>query len=163
MKNSLGVIVGRFQVAELHKGHKKLIDTAVKQNDHVIIFLGVTSTNLTKRDPLSFNHRKAMINEAYPFVQVIAMIDMPGTDQEWVDVLDSLINISAIEYVDTALYGSRDSFIDTYVLHGGKHKVYSVIEEPDYSGTQYRAEVCGIFNSSVEMRKGIIYTVNKLL
>jgi nicotinamide mononucleotide adenylyltransferase len=36
-KQKLGVIIGRFQVPELHDGHKKLIDLVKKKSDKVFI------------------------------------------------------------------------------------------------------------------------------
>ena len=38
-----GIIVGRFQVDDLHEGHKNFIDAVIKAHPRVIIFLGISA------------------------------------------------------------------------------------------------------------------------
>ena len=50
-KAELVVIVGRFQIHELHEGHKSLIDQAIaKASKAVLILVGATSDNYTERN-----------------------------------------------------------------------------------------------------------------
>ena len=60
---SLGVIVGRFQVPELHEGHHKLIAHVLSQHPQILILLGVTPVLGSKRNPLDYITRERMIHE----------------------------------------------------------------------------------------------------
>ena len=42
---NIGVIVGRFQVADLTQGHKELIQYSLDNMDYTIIFIGCTPHN----------------------------------------------------------------------------------------------------------------------
>ena len=71
VRNEIGVIIGRFQVHELHNEHKKLIYSVLEQHEKVLLFLGTTSAVGTRRNPLDFITRKAMIEEAFPNITMI--------------------------------------------------------------------------------------------
>ena len=52
---NVGVIVGRFQVAELTVGHHDLIQSVIDRHEKVYVFLGIKKTNeLTVTDRLPF-------------------------------------------------------------------------------------------------------------
>jgi bifunctional NMN adenylyltransferase/nudix hydrolase len=55
---TIGSLVGRFQVHELHEAHHYLIDQVVKNHKKVILFLGVSKVVGTKKNPLDFESRK---------------------------------------------------------------------------------------------------------
>jgi len=60
----VGVIIGRFQVAELHDGHHMIISSVLERHKKVLIFLGSTPDVLvTKQNPLDFLTRQQMIQE----------------------------------------------------------------------------------------------------
>ncbi len=58
---SIGAVVGRFQVHELHDAHRYIIDQVVNNHKKSIIFLGVPKVVGTKKNPLDFDTRKKMI------------------------------------------------------------------------------------------------------
>ena len=49
-KYSIGVLVGRFQVHELHEAHHYVIDQVVENHKKVILFLGVPKVVGTKNN-----------------------------------------------------------------------------------------------------------------
>ena len=53
-KTDVGVIVGRFQVHELHEGHRGLIDTVRDKHDKLIMFLLLARLRNTLRTPPRF-------------------------------------------------------------------------------------------------------------
>jgi len=61
-----GVIVGRFQVNNLHAGHLELLRQVADKHDRVIVFIGVARTMPTRRNALDFETRKKMIQAEYP-------------------------------------------------------------------------------------------------
>src|SRR3990167_2937436 len=107
----VGVIVGRFQVPELHAGHRYLVETAIKQCDHVLVVLGHTET-LSERNPFSKKARHAMLKASYPKIQLAAIND-ELSDEQWSEKLDQII-VKRFPDTDVTLYGSRDSFLAAY-------------------------------------------------
>jgi len=110
----VGVIVGRFQVPELHAGHRYLVETAIKQCDHVLVVLGHTET-LSERNPFSKKARHAMLKASYPKIQLAAIND-ELSDEQWSEKLDQII-VKRFPDTDVTLYGSRDSFLAVYTGH----------------------------------------------
>ena len=148
----VGVVVARFQVAELHEGHKQLINTVLHYHKKVIIFLGMSKKSSDKSSPLDFANRRAMIHEAYPNVIVLPQLDMRD-DYKWSANLDAQISLPFGE-LSAVIYGSRDSFIPHY---HGKYKVIEVLSKTPVNGTAERLAISREVISSVDFRKGIIY------
>ena len=95
-KKDIGIIVGRFQVAELTQGHKRLIKTAVETYNHICIFVGVSPIVNTK-NPLSYYQRSRMIYEYIKFlgitteeVEILPLLDNESNER-WVQLLDEAI------------------------------------------------------------------------
>lgn len=149
---SVGIIVARFQVAELHEGHRQLIDTVLHYHKKVIIFLGVSKKSSDKNTPLDFANRVAMIRESYPNVIVLPQLDVRD-DNKWSNALDSQISLAFGE-LSAVIYGSRDSFIPHYK---GKYKVIEVLPQIPANGTAERLAISREVIPSVDFRKGIIY------
>jgi len=110
----VGVIVGRFQVPELHAGHRYLIDTVIGLCDHVLVVLGHTET-ISGRNPFSKKARYAMLKASYPEIQLAAIND-ELSDEQWSEKLDRII-AKRFPDADVTLYGSRDSFLAVYTRH----------------------------------------------
>src|SRR4030095_2288654 len=93
MKNEqydTGILVARFQVKELQEGHYQLLQDLIKSHDHIITFICISPLLTTKKNPLDFETRKAMINQAFPEITVLPMPDM-YYDEEWSRELDKRI------------------------------------------------------------------------
>ncbi|HVD98402.1 MAG TPA: NUDIX domain-containing protein [Cytophagaceae bacterium] len=148
----VGVIVGRFQVNELHNAHRQIIDHVCKNHKKVIVFLGISPALTTKNNPLDFVSRKEMILQAYPSVTVMPIPDHPS-DEEWSKELDSRIR-EACPINSVLLYGGRDGFVKYY--HG--HFATTEIEQTIFvSGTEVRKEVSREVKPTADFRAGVIY------
>ncbi len=112
-KVNVGVIVGRFQVAELHEGHKQLIQSVRNEHNKVIIFLGLSVCVGTKNNPLDYEARKQMILQTFPEIIVGYIQDMRN-DEVWSTTLDREINKLKSPAENVTLYGGRDAFIKHY-------------------------------------------------
>lgn len=147
----IGAIVGRFQIAELHEGHRHLINYALRENDTVVMVLGEGSALLSRRNPLPYPVRTRLIRESFPNVLVMELSDHPS-NEEWSRRLDVLL---AEAYPDTriTLYASRDSFAPYY---SGTLPVVVVPEVPGASGTNGRATTADPDGWDVSFRKGMI-------
>lgn len=148
----IGVIMARFQVADLHEGHIQLIDTVLHYHKKVIIFLGVSKKDADKNSPLDFANRKTMIQSLYPNIVVLPQRDVRD-DITWSRNLDNQISLPFGEKT-AVIYGGRDSFIPHYK---GKYKVIEVLPKTPVNGTNERLQISREVIPSIDFRKGIIY------
>jgi bifunctional NMN adenylyltransferase/nudix hydrolase len=116
MKNKadVGVIIGRFQVHDLHEGHRKVIQQVINNHKKVIICVGIGHVLSSSRNPLDYITRQKMISAYFPNprITIVPLIDQP-TDEQWSEQIDTTIR--TLCPVNTAvIYGGRDSFIPYY-------------------------------------------------
>lgn len=154
----VGVIVGRFQVDNLHEGHVDLITKIVNSHSKTIIFLGLSPIKCSRNNPLDFEARKQMILARFPDVIVLYIPDT-YSDIDWSNNLDTQIkHITGVNQT-IALYGSRDSFIKYY---SGKYHCIEIEQEIFVSGTDIRKQVSNDVKASENFRKGVIWaTMNQ--
>lgn len=152
----IGVIVGRFQTPCLHEGHRRLFDVVLARHRKILVFVGVRPGNPTRRNPLDFETRRAMIESAYADrVAVFPLTDCPD-DSVWDQRLDEHIRQLA-PGADIKLYGSRDSFIEYY--RGVFPVEFIDSDVPGCSATQIRATAGQTAIDSAEFRSGVLYGV----
>jgi bifunctional NMN adenylyltransferase/nudix hydrolase len=153
-KHDIGVIIGRFQVHELHEAHKAMIETVLARHDKVILFLGVSPTLSTKRNPLDFLSRKVMFEEIYGNrISVILPLNDKKSDDVWSKQVDTKIR-EVVPLGSVVLYGSRDSFIPHY---HGKYEVIELVPSSIVSATEIRQSVSKKIERTKEFRAGVIY------
>lgn len=154
---NVGVIIGRFQVPNLHEAHLELIKSIVDTHDKVIIFLGLSPCKTTTNNPLDFESRKQMILEKFPDVNVLYIKD-EMSDEVWSKKLDNQIKDLVGPNQTVALYGSRESFLPFYK---GKYPTIE-LEPMRYvnSGTDIRRDVSNKVKASPDFRAGVIWAVN---
>jgi len=153
--SDIGVIVGRFQVDELHEAHKDLIQSVCDLHQKVVIFLGLSHTRGTINNPLDFEARKQMILESFPHVIVLYIKDKKE-DTAWSKDLDEKISDVAGPNQTVVLYGSRDSFISHY---HGRYKTQELLQERYISGSDIRKNIAKSVKNSMEFRRGAIWQV----
>lgn len=156
---SIGVVVGRFQVPSLHKGHLGLLDHVCKLHQDILIILGSTPAKGTTRDPMDFDTRKSLFDN-YISSKVytngwmkIANVYDHGSDKTWSESLDKVIKDS-FPGRKVVLYGGRDSFIPHY------HGIHPTSVVPDVdagAGKTIREAVAKQTIASEDFRRGIIY------
>jgi len=149
----VAVIIGRFQVNKLHPGHRSLINYVLDNHKKVIILLGVSRIQNTRKNPLDFASRKAMLQKEFPSVTILPIRDQ-RYNEKWSKDVDSIIPIVYGEK-STVIYGSRDSFIPYY---SGKFPVIELEESVTYNGTNIREEVARETINSDDFRSGVIYS-----
>lgn len=153
-KYDIGVIIGRFQVHELHDAHKQMIESVLEKHDKVVLFLGVSPTLCTQRNPLDFLSRKVMFEEEYGNrISVILPLNDRKSDFFWSKQVDTKIR-EVFPLGSVVLYGSRDSFIPHY---HGNHKVIELVPSSMVSATDIRKSVSKKVHRSKEFRAGVIY------
>jgi len=153
-KTDVGIIVGRFQVPDLHEAHVNLIQSVCDEHDKVIVFLGLAKV-YSSENPLDFEARKHMIAEAFPNV-IIAYLPDTKHDAVWSQKLDEQIGHLTGAKQTITLYGSRDSFIKHY---SGRYinNVTELVQEHWISGTTIRQMVKNQVKSTRDFRHGAIW------
>ena len=149
----IGVIIARYQVHELHEAHKEMIDLVCDNHKKIIIFLGISRITDTKRNPLDFATRKAMIQKEYPNIVILPQQDQ-RYDKPWSESLDAQISIP-YGPKKALLYGSRDSFIPHYK---GVHKTVELTSNTFVSGTEIRNNISQEILESKDFRAGVIHS-----
>lgn len=152
-KTDVGVLVGRFQVDNLHEAHIKLIKGVVDEHEKVIIFLGLSPARVTRNNPLDFESRKQMILDEFPDVNILYIKDNPS-DEAWSKNLDEQIADLVGPTSTVTLYGGRESFIR---LYHGKYPTCELEQESYVSGSEIRQKVSKKVKSSPEFRAGVIW------
>jgi len=150
----VGVIVGRFQVPELHTAHIDLIKSVCDNHDKVIIFLGLSPLMVTTNNPLDFEARKQMLLAAFPNINVLYIRDEMHDDR-WSKNLDRMIEDVLTPAQKPLLYGGRDSFVRHYT---GKFDTTELQQDVYVSGGEIRKEVSRrSVRSSPDFRAGVVW------
>lgn len=158
-KNTVGVIVGRFQTPILHAAHHHLLEYVLSRHEKVLVLLGVSPAIGTKRDPMDFETRKLMIlGEPLLAVDNTLMVEPiydTENDATWSAQLDTLVR-KVYSTGKVTLYGGRDSFIPHYT---GKFETQKVKMNFPHSATAIRTRVKELGPmKSTDFRCGAIYT-----
>lgn len=150
----VGVIVGRFQVHELHQAHRDLIQYVCDNHKKVVLFLGLSPLMVSSNNPLDFEARKQMILADFPEVNVLYAKDT-SSDEVWSAKLDAMIEDLVTPAQTVLLYGGRDSFISHYT---GKHPTRELVQSTFMSGTAQRKAIArSRAKASPEFRAGVIW------
>ena len=149
----VGVIVGRFQVAELHEAHVELIESVRNLHPRVVIILGMGAVVGTRNNPLNFEARRQMIQEKYPDIDVVYIKDTKS-DETWSRRLDEIVQDLLGPQQTAVLYGSRDSFIKYYT---GKFPTLELVATKVVSGTELREAISKKAKPSYDWRAGAIW------
>lgn len=150
----VGVIVGRFQVHELHDAHRELIDHVCDEHEKVVIFLGLSPLMVSTNNPLDFEARKQMIQEAFPNVNVLYLKDQ-SSDDVWSSKLDEMVDDLRTPTQSIVLYGGRDSFIRHY---SGVYPTKELVQSTFMAGKAVRREISrSRTKATPDFRAGVIW------
>lgn len=161
--NTVGVIVARYQVDELHYAHRKIIEQVLAENTRMIIFLGTSIVLGSNKNPLDYRTRELMLQNDPICTNnheriVIAALPDQHSDEVWSDELDR--RIKEIDHIGkVTLYGGRDSFLSHYL---GRFATKELEPIGDISGTEIRKSIASCPIDSVDFRRGVIYAKHNM-
>ena len=159
---SIGIIVGRFQIDEVHEGHLMLIDYVVKKNDYTVIFLGVPATPPNSKHPLDYQTRELMVKKYAPEAIVVPIMDCPS-DMQWSINLDNMIrSFNFGETAKVTLYGGRDSFF-TYYKGNFQTESLNFPLDDSINATEARKKIGIKPVDSSDFRAGVIYATQNFI
>ena len=107
-KYKLGLVLGRFQI--FHKGHESIIDTAIKNCEKVLIFIGSSDKSNTYQNPFDYEFRKEVIKRIYNDENII-IAPLPDLGVGNVPLWGKYVMDNAIKIVgmpDCIIYGIED-------------------------------------------------------
>lgn len=146
MKTS--VVIGRFQIPQLHEGHISLLKTAYASSDKLLVILAVTEDSPSLKNPYSPDARKRMIHQCvseYEFkITTFATIKDYYSDHVWSHHLDIIIDSLTFDS-EVKIYHSRDSIAGHYF---GKYPLVAVKSKSKLSSTEIRDKV---INSNISL------------
>jgi bifunctional NMN adenylyltransferase/nudix hydrolase len=158
----VGVVIGRFQISELHEGHRKLLEAVIKDNDMLLVLLGCPSLGVSSHDPIDYLPRHQMITTLCENV-IIAPIFDTVSDTAWSSTVDSLIFgfFPGVTRENITLYGGRDSFISLYT---GRNKTRALdFGDSDPCASDIRDKITAMPVPTPDFRKGMIYALSNCL
>lgn len=155
MKNSnshFAVIVGRFHFHELQQVHKDLIKKVIDSHEKTIIILGLSPVRNSLINPLEFKHRKAVINEVFPDIDV-HYIDDNRDDTVWSKNLDKQITKWTSPGQTVTIYGSKDGLLKVY---NGKYNTAELESDTYVSSAEIRRNIINSYPPTKDFRAGLI-------
>lgn len=76
------MFVGRWQVPQLHDGHRALIQTALDEGHTAIV--AIRDTEKDDKNPYSTAERKVTIRAAFPDPEQVEICVIPDLDEVWI-------------------------------------------------------------------------------
>lgn len=150
----VGVIIGRFQVDELHPGHLDLLTWVGKQHKIVVIVLGVPAVSCLSQNPLNYSTRLQMLQKEYPNYIIVPLKDCRD-NETWSRNLDKIINDTISPMHSVILYGARESFLEYYK---GKYATQELVgDDILWSGSTVRQNIRTQNIYSKDFRTGVIW------
>jgi nicotinamide mononucleotide adenylyltransferase len=112
---TVGVIVARFQLPDLHAGHRHLIGYVCERHKDVVIILGVARGMLTNLNPLPFEMRAQMVRSAFP-ERRLTILPLRSRRDSYAERSEHIDTLIAKEFPGrpVVIYGSRDSVVQKY-------------------------------------------------
>jgi bifunctional NMN adenylyltransferase/nudix hydrolase len=156
--SSVGVVIARFQVSELHPGHKHLLRTVADRHGRLCAVLGVSPLPTTTRNPLPFEAREMAVKssgiEEWRTATVVPLADHPS-DAEWSQNLDRLLT-SLFPKSQIVLYTADEGTIASY---SGRLQITRTdpLAEHGWSGTQIRGQQRAAVVDDPLWRQGVIW------
>lgn len=164
---TVGVVIGRFQLAHLHRGHIAFIKHVAQTNDACCVLVGCAPQPDAK-NLLPYPVIAQMIRNVFKSLHdaaklhVFPLQDIPGEDLQWSMQIDRFLEL-AFPYHKIKLYSGRDSYKESY--HGKFQPVESWYGyDGNVNGTMLRSNIMtGDPTDSYDFRAGIIYGLGNYL
>lgn len=113
VKSSVGVIIGRFQIPAIIKTEENIFNYVLSKDFNTnIVVIGVppSAIKATKANPLDYDARRRMIEEAYGDKFQILYVKDERSDYVWSKKLDDIIQTVAGKR-DAVIYGTQDCLV----------------------------------------------------
>lgn len=153
----LGILIGRFQVPEMHEGHRFLVREIQSQCDKVLILFGSANRTRSVKNPFTYRERAEATKRLFPEVICAPLNDYPYNDSQWMaDVaatIDHVVDILCKENdicPVPILYGHHKDGND-YLKWFPQFEYVNINSEIDISGTEVRNSHKHLLPESVQI------------
>lgn len=158
---TVGVVLGRFQLPALHEGHKAVISEVQRRHERVVLIVASAPVFLTRKNPLSGEIRKALLEAEYQNQNVlVAELQNHPSDEEWSKDFDRVL-AELVGDADCIIYGARDNSLTYY---SGRHETHALDLDLKTSATAIREKIKNGFpENRLDLRKfaeGVIYAAH---
>ncbi|KKN19821.1 hypothetical protein LCGC14_0942050, partial [marine sediment metagenome] len=160
MNNTVGVVVGRFQIDQLHEGHILLLDYVQETHPKMLILLGVRPAEASDTNPLDYESRAKMLREYYPKATILPVVDCRN-DEVWSKRVDELIQTVYGHPTEAVFHVGRDSFAPHYT---GTYSIetHEFGDSDELAACKIRNEVQNEVPETRDQRHGAIYAIMNL-
>jgi bifunctional NMN adenylyltransferase/nudix hydrolase len=155
--SSVGVVIGRFQIHELHDGHLELLNYVADHHEKFLILVGYNTVRFNTANPFPPEMRVAMLKDFFPEAEVLPLLDSPVSPQHWSATVDALVE-GVAQGNDAVLYGSRDSFIPDYF---GRYKTVELSAFATHSATEIRDQIGRELINDPMFRRGWLAAIHR--
>ena len=155
--SQVGVVIGRFQVDEIHAGHVELLRYVQRKHPTMLILLGCKNAPQDRENPMEFVPRAQMMNKIFPKAIILPIWDCES-DRMWSTAVDLLIQ-RVFSGRKAILYGGRDSFRKRYT---GSFTCKEMDFYRTASGTSIRENIASFPEDNPAFRRGVIFSLMNL-
>lgn len=167
MSKTVGALIGRFQLPELHSGHRALIQHVSKQCDETCVLVGV-APQVSLKNLLPYAAVESMVRGTFLSLfqqrklHIHPLLDIDGNDLQWSMYIDQFLTALFPGY-EIQLWSGRDSFKPYY--HGKFRPVHEWYGfNGEIHGTDARDAIMdGDPIDSKDFRAGIVYGLGNYL
>lgn len=95
------VFIGRFQ--PFHKGHARVIDTALSLAENVLVLVGSSNRSRDSRNPFTFSERSQMITDHFSACErlhILSLDDIMYNDEAWIESVQSRVTTAVLNLVN---------------------------------------------------------------
>lgn len=153
----VGVIIGRFQVDDIHQGHVLLMEYVKQRHKSVLVLLGIRRSPASSLNPLNYHLREQMLRQYLPDAVIMPLYDT-RSDQTWSRGVDLAIE-TAFPNREAVLYAGREGFIPHYK---GRFPPMELHLGGDDSGTRIRQDIAQLPRNTPDFRAGVIHALMTL-
>ena len=153
-----GVVIGRFQVADLTKGHIELLHRVARRHTKIVVLLGVNAKLSTRENPLGYESRAQLLRTYWEDTLgkdtsktlIVSPLQDRATNALWSAQVDQLLDNLIGPMVPKTLYGGRDSFAPKY---GGRLEIGDIRSDAEREEDRPFEEVGSATEQRIQLRE----------
>lgn len=153
----LGVLIGRFQVPEMHEGHRFIVRQMLEQCDQVLVLFGSANRTRSVKNPFTYRERQQATLKLFPGILTAPLNDYLYNDSQWMadvaatieDCREGLCHEYETGNVEVVLYGHHKDGND-YLKWFPQYQYVNINSDIDISGTEVRNSVMHMLPESVQ-------------
>ena len=152
----LGVLIGRFQVPQMHEGHRFIVRQMMEQCDQVLVLFGSANRTRSVKNPFTYRERREEALKLFPNIWTAPLNDYLYNDSQWMADVAATIEDARVEAcdqfetaVEVVLYGHHKDGND-YLKWFPQFEYVNINSDIDISGTEVRNSYAHLLPENVQ-------------